>query len=248
MRKIKTIVIKIRNWKTGKVIFSYKCKANTIAKTIRKAVNLGVDLSYADLSMASIKDVNLEGAKLSHSNLFGANLSNTRLVNADLSYANLMESCLFNCDFSNANLLCADFKYAYYLDIANVDSTILNGVKGINDECPKEGSFIGWKKCYNKLGRYIVKLEIPEDAKRSSGTSKKCRCSKAKVLDIQHINMLRPSLFTKYILKCVHSWYDKNFKYKIGDIVEIPDFDERYWKECASGIHFFMCRKDACEY
>ena len=60
--------------------------------------------------------------------------------------------------------------------------------------------------------------------------------------------MLRPSLFTKYILKCVHSWYDKNFKYKIGDIVEIPDFDERYWKECASGIHFFINRKDACEY
>ena len=240
--------IEIKNWKTGEVIFSYKCKDNTIAKTVRKAVKLGADLSYADLSMASIKDMNLEGAKLSHSNLYRANLSNTSLANADLSYAILLESWLAGCDFSNANLLCADFKYAYYLDMANVDSTILNGVKGINDECPKEGSFIGWKKCYNKLGTYIVKLEIPADAKRSSSTRKKCRCDKAKVLDIQHINMLRPSLFTKHILKHVYSGYDPIFKYEIGKTVSVSDFDERYWMECSTGIHFFMNRKDACEY
>ena len=236
--------IDIRNWKTKGLIFSYKCKANTIAKTVKKAVKLGVDLSYADLSMASIRDVNLNGAKLSHSNLYRANLSNTSLANADLSYAILLESWLAGCDFSNANLLCADFKYAYYLDMANVDSTILNGVKGINDECPKEGSFIGWKKCYNKLGTYIVKLEIPEDAKRSSSTTNICRCSKAKVLEIQNLDGTKADMNIVYSIIT----YFNTCKYIVGKTVESLGFDERYWKECSNGIHFYMCRKDAVIY
>ena len=47
--------------------------------------------------------------------------------------------------------------------------------------CPDTGSFIGWKKASG----YIVKLLIPEDAKRLSATGRKRRCNKAKVLEIQ---------------------------------------------------------------
>src|SRR6185437_601233 len=46
---------------------------------------------------------------------------------------------------------------------------------------PEEGAFIGFKKCQ---GGVIVKLLIPEDAKRSHGTERKCRASKAVVLDV----------------------------------------------------------------
>ena len=35
------------------------------------------------------------------------------------------------------------------------------------------------------INNKIVKIEICEDSKRSSATSLKCRCSKAKVLEIQ---------------------------------------------------------------
>ena len=50
--------------------------------------------------------------------------------------------------------------------------------------CPDTGSFVGWKKAGGK----IIKLEIPADAKRCSAISKKCRCDKAKVLEIQNLD------------------------------------------------------------
>ena len=40
--------IDIKNWKTGKIIFSYTCEDNTIEKTLRIA-NYETDLKYADL-------------------------------------------------------------------------------------------------------------------------------------------------------------------------------------------------------
>ena len=50
--------------------------------------------------------------------------------------------------------------------------------------CPDEGEFTGWKKC--KSDR-IVKLKIPEDARRSSASRRKCRCDKAEVIEITSI-------------------------------------------------------------
>lgn len=51
--------------------------------------------------------------------------------------------------------------------------------------CPEKGSFIGYKKCRDDL---IVELEIPEDALRSSATTRKCRCSKANMLSITNLD------------------------------------------------------------
>lgn len=47
--------------------------------------------------------------------------------------------------------------------------------------CPEKGSFIGFKKV---LDDYIVELRITETAKRSSATTRKCRCSEAVVMSI----------------------------------------------------------------
>ena len=103
--------------------------------------------------------------------------------------------------------------------------------------CPKEGSFIGWKKVWKYKeeyeGCFIVKLEIPEDAKRSSATSNKCRCSKAKVLEIKNIDTG----------ECVDMITNMNIgtcHYKVGEYVYPDSFDEDRWNECSNGIHFFM--------
>lgn len=45
----------------------------------------------------------------------------------------------------------------------------LRGARGGYLACPSEGSFIAWKKA----SRYIVKLQIPEDARRSSAGGEK---------------------------------------------------------------------------
>ena len=105
-------------------------------------------------------------------------------------------------------------------------------------QCPSEGSFIAWKKAGGK----IVKLEVCEDAKRSSATTLKCRCSKAKVLEIQHIDgTLSDSTETI-------SDHDNSFVYKVGKIVSVDDFDDNRFNECSSGIHFFIAREMAVKY
>lgn len=105
-------------------------------------------------------------------------------------------------------------------------------------QCP-DGEFIGYKKAADEK---IVKLLILEDAKRSSATTLKCRCSKAKVLEIQE------SDGSKSDCNQIRSQYDSSFVYKIGEIVKVDDFDEDRWNECSTGIHFFISRDMAVKY
>ena len=49
-------------------------------------------------------------------------------------------------------------------------------------------------------------------------------------------------------LQEIESGFDHCFVYRIGEIVEVFDFDDNRWDECAPGIHFFMDRQDAVEY
>lgn len=132
----------------------------------------------------------------------------------------------------NANLRGADLCGA---DLRDAD---LCGAKGTYMACPTDGSFIGWKKASG----YIVKLQITEDARRSSAGGEKCRCDKAYVVEIQNIDG------TKAGIETVHSNHDANFVYTVGATVEVSDFDGDRWNECAPGIHFFIDRRAAVEY
>ena len=44
------------------------------------------------------------------------------------------------------------------------------------------------------------------------------------------------------------SEHDANFKYTIGEIVTVNDFDTNRWNECSTGIHFFITREEAVNY
>ena len=141
--------------------------------------------------------------------------------------ADLHSAYLRGTDLRGANLCGADL---YGAD--------LRDAKGCYLSCPTEGSFIGWKKASG----HIVKLRIPEDARRSSATGHKCRCDKAYVMEIQNMDG------TKATEDTVRSDYDQNFVYTVGATVEVPDFDDNRWSECALGIHFFIDRRAAVEY
>lgn len=43
----------------------------------------------------------------------------------------------------------------------------------------------------------------------------------------------------------VCSDYDSNFVYRIGETVEVQNFDENRWNECAPGIHHYITREEA---
>lgn len=202
----------------------------------------GVDLERVDLSNANLKLADLSNANLKLANLYGANLYGANLYNANLSNADLYEGNLYGTILRNANLNKADLRNAN-LNKANLKNANLNNIKtniytiGYNLACPEEGSFIGYKKA----GKYIVKLLILEDSKRSSATTLKCRCDKAKVLDIEEIG-------TGEKIESTPSDYDINFVYKIGEIVKVDNFDENRWHECTTGIHFFINKQNAIQY
>ena len=152
-----------------------------------------------------------------------ANLRGADLRGADLEDANLKDA-----DLECANLRGADLRGAYYSEHTSF----------LSYQCPTEGSFIGWKKC----GRYIVKLKICEDAERSSSTSLKCRCSKADVLEIQNLDGSIADITE------ISPNNDEKFIYKVGETVEVEDFDKNRWNDCSTGIHFFIDRDVAVLY
>lgn len=163
-----------------------------------------------------------------------ANLCGADLYNADLSYADLCGAILHCADLRCADLRNADLSGA---NIANIQYS--NETSFFALQCPEEGSFIGYKKARDQK---IVKLLITEDAKRSSATTRKCRCSKAKVLYITNLDGSDSGLTS------INSISDPNFTYRIGEIVEVPNFDEDRWNECSTGIHFFITREEAVHY
>ena len=159
-----------------------------------------------------------------------ADLREANLCGADLYEANLHEADLRGADLRGANLCGANLCGANLRGAYNIPFVPMT--------CPDAGTFVAWKKANG----CIVKLEIPEDARRSSATGRKCRCDKAKVIEIQELDG-SPSELTE-----VASGYDRNFVYRVGKIAEEPKYDEDRWKECAPGIHFFINRQEAVDY
>ena len=197
-----------------------------------RAYLINTDLSQAyirdwDLCGADLKDANLRGADLRGANLCGADLRGANLCGADLRGANLMDAYLSEADLKYANLYGAKNNYPI--------------------ACPEKGSFIGFKKAnmldvMERAMQCIVELEIPADALRSSATSRKCRCSKAKVLSITNLDGTAANALLAF------SRIRPDFIYKIGEIVEVPDFNTDRWNECSTGIHFFITRQEAVDY
>ena len=109
--------------------------------------------------------------------------------------------------------------------------------------CPDTGTFVAWKQCQTSDSLVIVKLLIPEDAKRSSGTGRKCRSDKAVVLEIQDMD---GEALEGVVARSI---FDSLFTYEVGKTVEPREpFDDCRWNECGSGIHFFINRQEAVNY
>lgn len=205
------------------------CEANLSEASLFRACLSGASLYRANLDLADLTGADLSGADLSETNLRGANLSGANLYGAILSGADLYRACLSGASLYGANLLRA--KNVPFIPMA----------------CPNTGSFTGWKKglaeCEDpvRLCAVIIELEIPADAKRSSATTRKCRCNKAVVKSVTSIDGSE-SFDTAF------SRYDNDFIYKVGETVSVSNFDEDRFNECAPGIHFFINRQEAVDY
>ena len=219
-KELKEILEKHRKWLSNEEGGE---RANLCDADLRYANLRGADLGGANLCDADLRGADLRGADLCDANLRGADLGC-----ADLGGANLCDADLGGADLGGADLRCANLFGVKY-----DETTAFFALT-----CPEEGAFIGFKKAGGK----IVKLLIPEDAKRSSATSRKCRCSKATVLSITNLDGSDEGD------KSVKSDCRKYLIYKVGKTLEVKDFDEDRWNECSTGIHFFITRDEAVNY
>lgn len=218
-----------------------------------------VDLKYSDLDSAVLMGVFLRDSDLRHIMLTEANLTEADIKRVDLRYSRLNNSILTNIylidsNLSESNLKAVDLSESYLgavnLNKANLkgidlSNTRLSEVIGAGLVCPEEGSFTGFKKIFRDEKRLLCKLEIPADAKRNNATTRKCRCSKAKVLEIwdrdDKGNYTIP-------VNSGYSFFNRFFEYRVGETVYPDSFDEDRWNECSNGIHFFITKQEAIDY
>ena len=143
---------------------------------------------------------------------------------------------------NGADLGCADLRGA---NLRGANLRDAKNVPFIPMACPTDGEFIGWKKVQDNGISYLVKLLILKDAKRSSATGRKCRCSKARVLDI---SALQDGKEGPKEHKIINTSYDPYVTYEVGKVVEPDSFDDDRFNECSHGIHFFIDKQEAINY
>ena len=251
------VSLKYANLTDANLIGANLASANLEDADLIGACLEGASLRYANLKCACLynaclKDANLEGANLEGANLegaylkcaylVGANLKCAYLVGANLKCAYLVGACLKDANLEGANLEGVNLKGAYLFRAnlvgVNLESVIYNHTTLFYAlQCPEKGNFIAYKKA----GKCIVELEILESSKRSSATTRKCRCDKARVISIENIE-------TGEKVMEVSSNRDKDFIYKVGEVVSVDNFNEDRWVECTTGIHFFMTKHEAESY
>ena len=184
----------------------------------------------------------------------------TTFKNSSFSYSNfgrtLMKKVNFSyCSFHGINFRYAQLQYMSYVDnkyeytdFDHVSILEWSDYPDLPMACPTTGAFICWKKICeitddSRNVQYVVKMEVPEDAERSSGLSNTCRCSKAKVLDIINIET------TEHVKSVLHRpLIGKNTEYVCGEMVYPDSYDENRWNECSNGIHFFMKMSEAIDF
>lgn len=183
--------------------------------------------------------VNFDGAVVKNTSFFCGNFQESSFKGAKIK-------C---CDFTGTDLYETDFTGCLIENLKWSKLTNLEGSQGFPDEiipyvCPESGRFVAYMHALKKLepnprtgfDGCVVEIEVPEDAKRLSGTSKVCHCDKAKVLRI-----LNPDGTEADITR---AFCDHIGNARIGETIEVKDFWEDRWRY-GVGIEFFMNFQDA---
>lgn len=220
----------------------------------------GVDFNLCNFSLADFEGCTFEDSFFTHCKFTKASFVNCNFINCVFSDCHL--GYKGNPTFCNGDI--ARCEYVPYIPMA----------------CPESGSIIGYKKAtvfdisrgHRGWMDVIVKLEIPEDAKRSSALGRKCRCDKAKVLGIYEINQylssvgvwengVQDTILRKHIgdelsdetvayskFAFVPGRSEDPFPYKVGQWVYPDEWDDNRFNECSHGIHFFISAQEAVDY
>ena len=212
--------------------------------TIFERTNLvRADFESATISNTSFKLTAANSAIFTHGSFYNVDFTDSYLQRALFNNVSMQSGCKFkgalldNTNFHDSQIDIED------LNKVGIPYTTI----GLNMACPEEGAFVGWKYVRNNRDYYLIKLLIPEDAKRSSATTRKCRCDKAFVLDI--VDLFNEDIHYE---KCENpnsiTYTGKKTVYKVGETIYPDSWDEDRWVECSHGIHFFITKQEAINY
>lgn len=189
--------------------FTRLTRAYLSAWTFDECDFIGADFSLATFESCMFANCNIERTKF-----HGSSMLDTSFISCDMSTSRLD-------GMMHHNITLRGSKVPDWFDITT--------------RITPTGDLIGWKKCRSGT---IVKLLIPEDAKRSNALGRKCRAECAKVLEIWGTCGVP--------IEHTRSQYDPTFIYRVGETVRHNgQWCEDRWTECAPGIHFFITREEA---
>jgi len=211
---------------------------------LRGARLLDIDFLYADLRRADLRDANLSGsilmcaylqwadmrsACLHHTDLENAMLMGANLQYADLWGANLRKALLKDVNLSNAHLGSANLQDAH---LDNTDlSDIAYDCRTIGIQPAVEGSLIGW---ISNQG-HVIKVRVPEEARRSCGTTRRYRTERVVVLSIDDGKHEELRLAAR----------NGVVTYRVGETIDVVDqWNPNRWAN-VGGITFFLTRLEA---
>lgn len=139
------------------------------------------------------------------------------------------ETSLNDCKFFNVVLQPAA------VDKVEVLQTKFISCPGYSSTVPG-GKITAYKKLQDEI---IVKLTIPETARRVGRAGEKCRADKAIVENFYNCD--ETEIPVTYGFSC----WDESFKYEKGKVVIPSGFNENRWGTCGQGIHFFLTFEEA---
>lgn len=197
-----------------------------------------LDLTYINFTDAHGENVSFSGSDLSNSifirvRFHHSDFTDTIFHNTNLEAADIRYSKFIRCDFRGTKFKMTFMEKSIHKDVIIDDTT-----ENYRMACPETGPFVCYKKCYDNR---LVQLLVPSDARRSSDTSRMCRCDKAKVLNITDFD--HEEKFTEARSLC-----GRDFFYHVGEYVYEPNYNDDRWLQSTYGIHFFLTEEEAKAY
>lgn len=202
----------------------------------------GQNLTGANFEGADLEGVCFIDTVLVSANFEGANLKNTDFSCANAWSANFNETNLTGASFEGADLDGASFAQANLTEANLQDTNIItaefDNTIGIYPVCPTAGSFIGWTIGEDFKGNEcLLEIFIPTWARRSSGTTRKCRTEALVVKSVERLkdgcNLVKASLrFRNHILS-------KN------EFTQDSDFEVDRFKVSSTDLYFWISKEEA---
>ena len=202
----------------------------------------GADLEGACFIDAILVSTNFEGASLKNTdfscaNAWDANFNNTNCKDALFLSANLTEASFEGADLDGASFAQANLTEANLQD-TNIITAEFDNTVGIYPVCPDTGSFTAWTLAEDSKGNdFLIKAMVPWQAKRSSGTTRKCRTNKLYIDKIFTIN--GEDVPKSFRLK------NRDIKTAVGESLVDDDYEIDRFKISSSDLYFWISKEEA---